>query len=30
MGRQEAGAVVNIEVDSIAKYIERLIQAYRS
>jgi riboflavin synthase len=30
MGRQDAGAVVNIEVDIIAKYVERLIQAYRS
>lgn len=30
MGRQDVGAVVNIEVDIIAKYVERLIQAYRS
>lgn len=30
MGRQDVGAVVNIEVDIIAKYVERLLQAYRS
>ncbi len=29
MGRQEVGALVNIEVDIIAKYVERLIEAYR-
>jgi riboflavin synthase len=30
MGRQEIGALVNLEVDIIAKYVERLTQAYRS
>ena len=30
MGRQEPGALVNLEVDIIAKYVERLTQAYRS
>ncbi|MGB9753014.1 MAG: riboflavin synthase [Roseiflexus castenholzii] len=30
MGRQGVGAMVNIEVDIIAKYVERLLQAYRS
>ncbi|MDW8144974.1 MAG: riboflavin synthase [Roseiflexaceae bacterium] len=30
MGRQGVGARVNIEVDIIAKYVERLLQAYRS
>ncbi len=30
MGRQELGALVNLEVDIIAKYVERLTQAYRS
>ncbi|GAB4426563.1 MAG: riboflavin synthase [Chloroflexi bacterium OHK40] len=29
MGRQNAGALVNLEVDIIAKYVERLTQAYR-
>jgi riboflavin synthase len=30
MGRQEIGALINLEVDIIAKYVERLTQAYRS
>ncbi len=30
MGRQEIGTLVNLEVDIIAKYVERLTQAYRS
>lgn len=30
MGRQDAGARVNLEVDIIAKYVERLTQAYRT
>jgi riboflavin synthase len=30
MGRQQAGAVVNLEVDIIAKYVERLTEAHRS
>jgi riboflavin synthase len=30
MGRQEPGTLVNLEVDIIAKYVERLTQAYRS
>lgn len=30
MGRQETGTLVNLEVDIIAKYVERLTQAYRS
>lgn len=29
MGRQTVGALVNIEVDIIAKYVERLLEAYR-
>jgi len=29
MGHQQVGALVNIEVDIIAKYVERLIEAYR-
>ncbi|MGQ9613186.1 MAG: riboflavin synthase [Chloroflexus sp.] len=29
MGRQPVGALVNIEVDIIAKYVERLLEAYR-
>ncbi len=29
MGRQRVGALVNIEVDIIAKYVERLVEAYR-
>ncbi len=29
MGRQQVGALVNIEVDIIAKYVERLLEAYR-
>jgi riboflavin synthase len=29
MGRQDVGAPVNLEVDIIAKYVERLAQAYR-
>jgi riboflavin synthase len=29
MGRQEVGTPVNLEVDIIAKYVERLTQAYR-
>jgi riboflavin synthase len=29
MGRQAAGAVVNLEVDIIAKYVERMMQHYR-
>lgn len=29
MGSQEVGALVNLEVDIIAKYVERLTQAYR-
>lgn len=29
MGRQDVGAPVNLEVDIIAKYVERLTQAYR-
>jgi riboflavin synthase len=29
MGRQDVGALVNLEVDIIAKYVERLTQAYR-
>jgi riboflavin synthase len=30
MGRQQAGALVNLEVDIIAKYVERLTEAHRS
>ncbi len=29
MGRQTVGAIVNLEVDIIAKYVERLLNAYR-
>jgi len=29
MGHQQVGALVNIEVDIIAKYVERLVEAYR-
>lgn len=29
MGQQRVGAMVNLEVDIMAKYVERLIQAYR-
>ncbi|PDW00004.1 riboflavin synthase [Candidatus Viridilinea mediisalina] len=29
MGQQTVGAMVNLEVDIMAKYVERLIQAYR-
>jgi riboflavin synthase len=29
MGHQQVGALMNIEVDIIAKYVERLVEAYR-